>query len=103
MNLGYKSVAHYLIQTRRKPSNSNADSEIKDAMADSTQAAKEKEPELIISDEEGSGNNDGETMGMGKSRRQIKRKKGELYTGNLYFHGSIGTRFRRRIYKVCLA
>ncbi|XP_078158875.1 uncharacterized protein LOC144554430 [Carex rostrata] len=62
VNLGYKSVAHYLIQTRQKPSNSNSDSEIKAAMSDSTEAAKEKEPELIISDEklgdESSGIND---------------------------------------------
>jgi len=77
VKLGYKSVAHYLIQTRQKSSNSNSDSEIKDAMSNSTQATKEKEPELIISDEklgdESSGINDGETMG--KHCHQLKRER----------------------------
>ena len=98
MSLGYKSVAHYLIQTRRKPANCNSDSEIKTAMPDNTEAVKENEHEIIISDvqgDESSGINDGETMG--KLCHQVKRKKGEGHTGNLFFPGSIGTRFRRRI------
>lgn len=99
MNLGYKSVAHYLIQTRRKPANCNSDSEIKTAVPDSTEAVKENEHEIIIiSDvqgDESSGINDGETKG--KRRHQVKRKKGEGHASNLFFPGSIGTRFRRRI------
>ncbi|KAF3327842.1 hypothetical protein FCM35_KLT06448 [Carex littledalei] len=74
VKLGYKSVAHYLIQTRQKPAKSN--SEIKGAMSDNTEASKENEPkpEIIISEKTdesivvSSTLNDGENMG--KRRRQ---------------------------------
>ncbi|XP_078151517.1 uncharacterized protein LOC144546827 isoform X1 [Carex rostrata] len=110
VKLGYKSVAHYLIETRRKPANSDQapSSEINGAMSDNTEAAKENEPKPeILSDEssivvitnENSAINDGETMG--KRCRQVKRKKGEVHTGNLSpSPGPIATRLRRRLYGI---
>ncbi|KAF3327129.1 cell division cycle-associated 7-like protein [Carex littledalei] len=106
VKLGYKSVAHYLIQTRQKPAKSN--SEIKGAMSDNTEASNENEPkpEIIISEKTdesivvvSSTLNDGENMG--KRRRQVKRKKEEGHTGNLSpSPGPIATRLRRRLYGI---
>ncbi|KAF3340133.1 Cell division cycle-associated 7-like protein [Carex littledalei] len=89
--------------TRRKPASSK--SEIKAAKSDNTQAAKENEPEIIISYEsiivvkrdESSGINDGETMA--KRRCQVKRKKREGHTGNLSpSPDPIASRLRRRLF-----
>ncbi|XP_078161026.1 uncharacterized protein LOC144556520 [Carex rostrata] len=108
VKLGYKSVEHYMIQTRRKPANSNSDSEIKGALSDNTEASKENEPrpKMIISEKTDesmivvSTINDGENMG--KRRRHVKRKKGgEGNTGNLSpSPGPIATRLRRRLYGI---
>lgn len=101
-SLGYKSVAHYLIQTHRKPAGSDQapSSDIKAAMSDSTESAKENEPNPdIISEknDESSATNDEEMMGK---RCWVKReKKGEGRSSSIS-PGPIAARLRRRHYGI---
>jgi hypothetical protein len=99
-------VAHYLIQTRRKPANSSEapTSETEAVISDNTEAAdtNQPKPEIVseksdvsiraISLDESSAADDGQSMAK---RRQVKRKQGEVHCGN-FAPGPIASRLRSR-------
>ncbi|KAJ4762400.1 Zinc-finger domain of monoamine-oxidase A repressor R1 [Rhynchospora pubera] len=83
VNLGYKSVAHYLILTRRKPENSGSESAA--SMAENKEAAKENQPKpeilseksdkstiMVGSPDENDPTCDGESL---TKHRQVKKEK----------------------------
>jgi hypothetical protein len=102
MSLGYKSVAHYLIQTRQKPASSDQapSSEIEAAVSDITAAAKENMPNTDIiceKTDEISATNDEEMME--KQQHRVKRgKRGEHFDS--ISPGPIAARLRRRHYGI---
>ncbi|KAJ3697406.1 hypothetical protein LUZ61_001111 [Rhynchospora tenuis] len=103
VKLGYKSVAHYLILTRRKPENSGSESEV--SMPENKEAAKENQPKpeilsersdnstiIVGSPDENGPSSDGESL---TKRCRVKKEKEKGQCGNVS-PGSIASRLRSR-------
>lgn len=100
-------MAHYLIQTRRKPTTNSSEapsSETEAAMSHNMEAAKVNQPKsetvseksdvsiIAVSSDESSATDDGKSMAK---RRRVKREKGEVHSGN-FAVGPIASRLRSR-------